>query len=197
MQNRLFSFMNPLALDIWFLMAMAYIFVSLTIWMVARLSPVEWRNITSLCYEYDEPSDDVCPHSHSHSHNAIDMDRDNMHIDNLMRSNSHHNSICHTDNHDHNAITAFNQMDVEDNDDIIVDKDDEYLGCNETHDDIHLNCYINEFTLFNSFWFTIGTLMQQGSDLNPKVVFIHIISMYKCMHLHFNFLFLLFSCIHI
>lgn len=27
----------------------------------------------------------------------------------------------------------------------------------------------NDFTLSNSFWFTIGTLMQQGSDLNPKV----------------------------
>jgi ionotropic kainate glutamate receptor 2 len=28
----------------------------------------------------------------------------------------------------------------------------------------------NDFTPANSFWFTIGTLMQQGSDLNPKVV---------------------------
>lgn len=27
----------------------------------------------------------------------------------------------------------------------------------------------NQFSLANSFWFTIGTLMQQGSDLNPKV----------------------------
>lgn len=27
----------------------------------------------------------------------------------------------------------------------------------------------NQFTLGNSFWFTVGTLMQQGSDLNPKV----------------------------
>nr|APC94260.1 ionotropic receptor 3 [Pyrrhalta maculicollis] len=26
----------------------------------------------------------------------------------------------------------------------------------------------NQFSLANSFWFTIGTLMQQGSDLNPK-----------------------------
>lgn len=26
----------------------------------------------------------------------------------------------------------------------------------------------NQFTIANSFWFTIGTLMQQGSDLNPK-----------------------------
>lgn len=27
----------------------------------------------------------------------------------------------------------------------------------------------NGFTLGNSFWFAIGSLMQQGSDLNPKV----------------------------
>lgn len=27
----------------------------------------------------------------------------------------------------------------------------------------------NDFTVGNSFWFGIGTLMQQGSDLNPKV----------------------------
>ena len=26
----------------------------------------------------------------------------------------------------------------------------------------------NDFTLANSFWFAVGTLMQQGSDLNPK-----------------------------
>ena len=26
----------------------------------------------------------------------------------------------------------------------------------------------NPFTLFNSFWFTIGSLMQQGIDFNPK-----------------------------
>lgn len=29
----------------------------------------------------------------------------------------------------------------------------------------------NGFTLGNSFWFAIGTLMQQGSDLNPQVKF--------------------------
>lgn len=28
----------------------------------------------------------------------------------------------------------------------------------------------NEYNLLNSFWFTIGSLMQQGSDLNPKVL---------------------------
>lgn len=36
-------------------------------------------------------------------------------------------------------------------------------------DDIPLPITVNEFSLANSFWFTVGTLMQQGSDLNPKV----------------------------
>ena len=29
---------------------------------------------------------------------------------------------------------------------------------------------VNEFSLCNSMWFTIGSLMQQGSDLTPKYV---------------------------
>lgn len=38
----------------------------------------------------------------------------------------------------------------------------------------------NQFSLANSFWFTIGTLMQQGSDLNPKVpCFIHIFMLFS------------------
>ncbi len=33
----------------------------------------------------------------------------------------------------------------------------------------------NQFSLGNSFWFTVGTLMQQGSDLNPKAASTRII----------------------
>ena len=29
---------------------------------------------------------------------------------------------------------------------------------------------VNEFSLCNSMWFTIGSLMQQGSDISPKVL---------------------------
>ena len=32
---------------------------------------------------------------------------------------------------------------------------------------------VNEFSLCNSMWFTIGSLMQQGSDISPKWVSIH------------------------
>lgn len=80
--TRLFSFMNPLAFDIWVYVIGAYALVSLTIYIVARFSPHEWQN--------------------SHS--------------------------CDPDN----------------------------------------NIIENQFSMSNSFWFTIGTLMQQD-DLNPKV----------------------------
>lgn len=82
--TRLFSFMNPLAVDIWLYVLAAYVLVSITMFIVARFSPYEWHN----------------PHP------------------------------CDVENY-------------------LVE---------------------NQFSLANSFWFTIGTLMQQGSDLNPKVV---------------------------
>nr|CAD7571162.1 unnamed protein product [Timema californicum] len=81
--TRLFSFMNPLAIEIWLYVLAAYVLVSITMFVVARFSPYEWHN----------------PH-------PCDVDND------------------------------------------LVE---------------------NQFSLANSFWFTIGTLMQQGSDLNPKL----------------------------
>ena len=78
----LFSFMNPLAVEIWLYILLAYVLVSLTIWIVARFSPDEWAN----------------PHP-----------------------------------------------------------------CVDSGFDLQ-----NDFALANSFWFAVGTLMQQGSDLNPR-----------------------------
>ncbi|XP_059470880.1 glutamate receptor ionotropic, kainate 2 isoform X4 [Neocloeon triangulifer] len=89
MPKRLFSFMKPLAVEIWLSMLGAYVLVSLTIWVVARFSPYEWRVPEPCCLGVLEP---------------------------------------------------------------------------EAEPEV----YENDFTLSNSFWFTIGTLMQQGSDLNPQ-----------------------------
>lgn len=61
------------------------------------------------------------------------------------------NAVC-----DHHCET-----DLMDDSSLLYDRD-------ET-DNAELLCIENDFTLCNSFWFTIGTLMQQGSDLNPKV----------------------------
>lgn len=80
----LFSFLNPLAVEIWLYVIGAYLIVSFTIFILARFSPYEWYN----------------PHP-----------------------------------------------------------------CNPDTDEVE-----NTFDLANSFWFTVGTLMQQGSDVNPRAV---------------------------
>ncbi|CAL8109948.1 unnamed protein product [Orchesella dallaii] len=78
----LFSFMNPFAVDVWMYMFYAFFGVSIVLFIIARVSPMEWD----------------CPHP-----------------------------------------------------------------CIEDPDELE-----NQFTLLNSFWFTIGSLMQQGSDIAPK-----------------------------
>ena len=42
--TRLFSFMNPLAVEIWIYVLAAYILVSFTLFVMARFSPYEWHN---------------------------------------------------------------------------------------------------------------------------------------------------------
>ncbi|KAH8269756.1 hypothetical protein KR018_000414 [Drosophila ironensis] len=88
--TRLFSFMNPLAIEIWIYVLISYVLVSICIYIVGTLSPIEWQ----------------CIHP------------------------------C-----DLNNITIANQ-----------------------------------FTLSDSFWFTIGTLMQQSPDIFPKAISTRIIS---------------------
>ncbi|KAH8252383.1 hypothetical protein KR038_000242, partial [Drosophila bunnanda] len=88
--TRLFSFMNPLAIEIWIYVLMAYVLVSICIYLVGKISPIEWKYINP----------------------------------------------C-----DFNNITIGNQ-----------------------------------FTLSDSFWFTIGTLMQQSPDIYPRAFSTRIIS---------------------
>lgn len=80
----LFSFLNPLAFEIWVYVIAAYVVVSLTLYVLARFSPYEWYNP---------------------------------------------------------------------------------LPCRP-----ELNLVENVFTIPNSFWFAVGTLMQQGSDINPRAI---------------------------
>lgn len=40
--------------------------------------------------------------------------------------------------------------------------------CRHSNDDDNETVLKNQFSLLNSFWFTIGSLMQQGSDLTPR-----------------------------
>lgn len=92
--TKLFSFMNPLAFDIWLYVLAAYFIVSITIYTVAKFSPIE----------------------HSNKSKTV----------NTCRADSSNKS--------------------------------------------------NDFNLSNSFWFTIGTLMQQGSDVSPRAISTRIVS---------------------
>lgn len=56
MPTRLFSFMNPLAVNIWLYVLAAYILVGLTLYIVSQFSPYEWK-VPKGCY-LDQTSKD-------------------------------------------------------------------------------------------------------------------------------------------
>lgn len=49
-----FSFLSPLAFDVWMYVVMAYLAVSLTVFLLARFSPYEWYNSHPCNPEYDQ-----------------------------------------------------------------------------------------------------------------------------------------------
>lgn len=118
--TRLFSFMNPLAVEIWLFLLLAYVLVSLSMWVVARFTPYEWHDNVN-----GSGATNRCHHCHHYLSGSIGG------INQIMQ-------------HQHNP-------------DVMMASEQPVLASS------------NDFSLANSFWFTIGTLMQQGSDLNPKV----------------------------
>lgn len=188
--------MNPLAIDIWLYIAIAYLLVSITIWIVARFSPFEWHSAqssSSSTFNYDntrirygnidtgdgfeytsvhttddnEDSDGYCPHHHHEDDEEL---HDFHHINNQQKLSA----ISGGGRDERNVIE--DGLDDNPNEDVNCDCEDEneinnlYRERNDLNylTSTELLCMENDFTLRNSFWFTIGTLMQQGSDLNPK-----------------------------
>ncbi|CAL1535039.1 unnamed protein product, partial [Lymnaea stagnalis] len=88
-----FSFMEPLSIEVWVCIIVAYLTVSIGLFLVSRFSPVEWKKI-----------------------------KEDQHID--------------------------------------------WSKVREERDGV----YHNDFSLFNSFWFSMGALMFQGSDTCPRSI---------------------------
>lgn len=128
--KRHFSFLNPLADDIWLYMLGSYILVSITMWIVARFSPFEWRP-PELC-------DDCLTEAY----------------------------LCTNPDPDERSCGCSSEIGT----DVRCDgfPSEQLLDCTDDGR-ATLEVRENDFTVGNSFWFGIGTLMQQGSDLNPKV----------------------------
>lgn len=127
--TRLFSFMNPLAVEIWLFLLLAYVLVSLSMWVVARFTPYEWHDNVN-----GSGLGTRCHHCQHYLSDSIGGGINQ--ILQLQQQQQHQLNHDALFNSEHPVLASS-----------------------------------NDFSLANSFWFTIGTLMQQGSDLNPKVFF--------------------------
>lgn len=274
----MFFFMNPLTGDVWLYVALAYIFVSLSLWIIARFSPLEWYSLKhsnageTFCHEHDSKVFNVAsssaarpPPGTAFSHNAYPADERQTcchhlspvpppppplpsrksHVDKELFEKSEesdfnkhqqppspvlkegencrqpdppplprdtefrnefqsYNEGCSCDNpssslpqceravfrslNDNRKVPADNPLDLladmpsfdvanevrmqhECNDHhLYAERHDQHeANLRHSHNETELLTSTNDFTLSNSFWFMIGTLMQQGSELNPKV----------------------------
>lgn len=191
--------MNPLAVEIWLYIAVAYILVSITMWIVARFSPFEWqiRNESEESWmntrtDHDamnvaySPTHQCNRHQHNqYQHNDMDSIDDAIHEESDAVYDG--NKLSRRPNRE--SMDSINVSDgVDERHANYPDLFSDTKEClnPQRHDvqNFNENCFEhemhemvenelqsveNDFTLRNSFWFAIGTLMQQGSDLNPKV----------------------------
>ncbi|XP_014475528.1 PREDICTED: glutamate receptor ionotropic, kainate 2-like [Dinoponera quadriceps] len=186
--TRLFSFMNPLAVEIWLYVLAAYMLVSFTLFVMARFSPYEWNNPHPCLAESD-----VVENQFSVSNSFWFI------TGTFLRQGSGLNPKV-SKRSPPRLFSFMNPLAVE----IWLSLLGAYVmvslaiwivarlspyewvepspcpsckcplqgshvsALDPDSDDIPLLSTVNEFSLANSFWFAVGTLMQQGSDLNPK-----------------------------
>uniref|UniRef100_A0A1A9UIH8 Glutamate receptor ionotropic, kainate 2 n=1 Tax=Glossina austeni TaxID=7395 RepID=A0A1A9UIH8_GLOAU len=180
-QTRFFSFMNPLAVEIWIYIAFAYILVSLTIWIVARLSPIEWVPENPDVCDHEDCRDDASPEELIELQERPKRDPHNSNQVNSENRNSNHDDKNDDEKGDEKNAKQSTQL----NDGHatwfsrkpyrhVIEEDVEQQQQHHHHHsdsecgETELESIKNDFTLKNSFWFAIGALMQQGSDLYPR-----------------------------
>ena len=61
--NNLFSFLQPLSLDVWIYMITAYLGVSVSMFLLARLTPFEWENPHPCVDEPEELENELTLHN--------------------------------------------------------------------------------------------------------------------------------------
>lgn len=197
-QDQYFSFMNPLAVEIWLYIAVAYILVSITMWIVARFSPFEWQ-IRNASEESWMNTRTDCDHELNVAYSPMHQCNQHQHnqnndIDSIDDAIHEESDVVYERRPNRESMESINVSDINRVDDGDPNYPDLFSGTKECLNTPHrhggqnlngnclehemneiveneLQSVENDFTLRNSFWFAIGTLMQQGSDLNPKVFF--------------------------
>lgn len=139
----IFWFLNPIATNIWICILGAYILVSLTMWVVAKFSPYEW-------IEHHQ-----CPHTFQSS----DI---NLHeFEEFPEQNFHDDPVACNHNHFNDNFSEIFELNSE--------PDFEEYVCEDASNSVEFKWTENDFDLCNSFWFSIGSLMQQENDRTLKV----------------------------
>ncbi|XP_049838254.1 glutamate receptor ionotropic, kainate 2-like isoform X4 [Schistocerca gregaria] len=166
-ESTFFTFLDPLALDIWCLVVGAFLLACLSLFALARFSPYEWRNPRP----WRTPDFLVNQFSLSNSLWFV--------TGTLLRQGSGVNPKVPT-SAPTRLFSFMNPLAVEiwlyvlaayvlvSITMFVVARFSPYEWHNPHPCDTENDLIENQFSLANSFWFTIGTLMQQGSDLNPK-----------------------------
>lgn len=175
--------MNPLAVDIWIYIACGYVLVSLTFWIVARFSPLEWvplqqqRNptlITSLIETNVKLSHPKCDTDHESIELMHKQHLVNKYIDGSNKLNDEVDVESQINNcKKHFAKTKSEDLWWPDNRLHLPTSFLNMEDCNisDAGRCTELLTIKNNFTLRNCFWFAISALMQQSSDLYPRVIF--------------------------
>ncbi|XP_075217620.1 glutamate receptor ionotropic, kainate 2-like isoform X3 [Lycorma delicatula] len=168
-ESRFFTFLDPLALEIWLLALVAFITVCLCLYAISRFSPYEWYNPRP--WKTKQSAELVNTFTLSNSVWFI--------TGTLLRQGAGLNPKVPT-SQPTRLFSFMNPLAVEiwlyvlaayvlvSITMFIVARFSPYEWQNPHPCDIENDLIENQFSLANSFWFTIGTLMQQGSDLNPK-----------------------------
>lgn len=261
--TRMFFFMNPLTGDIWFYVALAYVLVSLSMWIIARFSPLEWylakqQNFDeSFCHEHNHhqhatAAEEMVDVGHSHQSYCCEHlsppqrfgsggvesagqmdDKESFQASSKSDFNKHEGEeeeqveVVQVEEHqqqqqqgegiqpppltqqpgftktktsnefeisnegcscDNRKLPPFRPpaagvnkrekprdipLDLLEDMPLFDEPQQQQTNSNfsmrHSHSELELLSSTNDFTLPNSFWFMIGTLMQQGSELNPKV----------------------------
>ncbi|TMW47948.1 hypothetical protein DOY81_006973 [Sarcophaga bullata] len=191
-QTRFFSFMNPLAVDIWIFIACGYVLVSLTIWIVARFSPFEWVPakpqtnsafaMPNTFYEISDEDQDH-PGGCNSAHENIELVQKHY----IINEQTIKDEKIEDEEEDENeclqpalnvAIKAPPSTTTTKSADIWWPYNRLHLPATFLNMEVsntidiekstELSTISNDFTLKNCFWFAIGALMQQGSDLYPR-----------------------------
>ncbi|GFG33916.1 hypothetical protein Cfor_07160, partial [Coptotermes formosanus] len=187
--TRLFSFMNPLAAEIWIYVLAAYLLVSFTLFVMARFSPYEWNN-PHPCHAESDVVENQFSVSNSFWFITGTFLRQGSGL-NPKVSESMPSRLFSFLNPLAVEIWLYvfgayivvsltiwvvarfspyewsdpNPCDAGEGGECICSPPSTVGDCQAA---TALLVIENDFTLANSFWFTIGTLMQQGSDLSPK-----------------------------